>query len=181
MSATIIYGADHTGDVVEVAEFKNSWGSAMLIWDYLAAKYHPKPPDLDVHDLWTYCTLNPKYIRKIWDLQNADIPLREKALLFSTFDNAMCRREALPKLADLFEEANPDIIRVLGNRAINLNHIPAQAQVFRAITDAYSAICWQQTNCGPFLWFDNDADAPYNINTGTKHWYIDDELFAKST
>jgi hypothetical protein len=174
MSATILYAVNEDGDVQEHSEFKNSWGSAMLVWDYLAQKYFPVPEDHDPTDTWTYCTINPTFLKKVWDLQNKeDLPLCEYAALLTTFDGAMCRREYLPRLATLLMEFDT-LAREKWPKRVNT--INDQARALLNVSNSeygWQAVCWQQTTVGPAQWHKDDQ--PYNI-AENKHWFLDDEL-----
>lgn len=178
MSATILYAVNEDGIVQPHSEFKNSWGSAMLVWDFLAQKYFPKPADHDPTDTWSYCTLNMDYLKKVWALENReDLPLCEYAALLSTFDGAMCRREYLPRLSELFIEFDTHVRSTWPDRTVNSMFKQAVAFVKVASTGVWQAVCWQQTTCGPEQWRDKDGiEGPYNINVGKIHWFMDELL-----
>jgi hypothetical protein len=178
MSATILYAVNEEGTVQPHSQFKNSWGSAMLVWDYLAQKYHPAPPNHDPTDMWSFCTINPNFIKKVWDLQNKeDLPLCEYAALLTTFDGAMCRREYLPRLSALLLEFDTLAREKWPDRTVN--SIGEQARALMNVYNSeygWQAVCWQQTTCGPEQWHDKGGiEGPYNIQ-GDAHWFLDDEL-----
>lgn len=173
MSALIIYGVDLQGNTYAYSSLKNSWGGAIKIWQFLGNKYFPKPEDLEDLSGFEYNALNMEYLKKIWSLQSReDIPLCERALLFTTFDGCMCKKEYLLKLADLFDEASPEVDKYLPDWKVD--HIKNQAQIFRqaAVEENLTALCWQQTSVAESKWHE------YNTTNNEYHWYMAEEIFS---
>lgn len=192
MSSCILFIVNVDGDVVESQQFKNSWGGAALIWDYFTEKYFPLPAGKKSWErqVGMFANLQP-----IWDLQDReDLPEEEYAVLLSTFDNVMVKREDLEYLADCFETVLRDMPPYLENYSTRANHMQAEADAFRKLAKdpTVQAVCWQQTTVSEDMWwespeepenyddlteeeqkrFDNLDGKPYNINMGQKHWFL---------
>jgi hypothetical protein len=188
------------GDALAAYEFHNSWGGAALIWDYFTEKYFPLKPG---QKRWETGIGMGADLKPVWDLwKRKDLSEAERVVMMSTFDNVMVRKEDLNRLADAFEAVLVDMQRQIPELDKRANHMHAQAEVFRKITKEQpdvQAICWQQTTCGDDPWyinpvipenydelteqeqieFNDQEGNPYNINTGTKHWFLYEELKAQ--
>lgn len=168
-SYTTMYVVDEDGGLVSHSTFDNAWGSAMLIWEYFTIKYFPDVPvNNALHD--------HEHLKRVWALaDDGRLSECERLVLLTTLDNAMSRREFLPTLAAHFFEFS-DLIKPMFP-ATRVNSLPDQARTMIAIhnsPNAWQAIAWEQTNWRPPdqppMWSDN-----YNINTGDKHWFIEDD------
>lgn len=75
-----------------LAEFRNGWGSAPVIWDHLGEKYVPERP--------TY-SFDGGHLRKVWALAGDDrLASHEKICLMITFDKAYIPLANLTEAAD---------------------------------------------------------------------------------
>lgn len=187
VSSLILYTVSEDGSVAPYKDFRNSWGGAALIWDYFTEKYFPLKPNQKTWDrtVGMFADMKP-----IWDLQHReDLSDAEYGVLMSTFDNVMVRREDLIDLAECFDVVAADMPKYLANG--RCNHMADQAATFReiAIDPKVLAVCWQQTTVAEDMWYvylpeasDESEDGEglpgsgswYNINTGTKHWFLFD-------
>lgn len=106
------------------SEHRNGWGSAPVVWDYLADRYIPEKP---------FYSFERDHLRKVWALDKSDgLSDAELAALAFTFDNAYIPRGNLSEVAAWFEAfgaqvgAHPEF-------ANRVNHWPAFAAELRKI------------------------------------------------
>jgi len=180
MSYTLMFTVDADQDVNEFASFGNAWGGAMAVWMYLNDKYFPPKPGED-EGSYKRSVLNQEHLKKIWSLQKRrDIPAHDVIGLFTTFDGAMVRNEHMSMLADHLDDLYAAMVTHYGVEQMEkrVNNIRSQASVLRDIAgdETHKAVCWQHNSITQNPWWNYKEDKPYNLNTGTYHWFIFDEL-----
>lgn len=201
MSYTELKIVTENGDVEGFSEYKNSWGFAAFVWDMLCAKYgveelyrrdknksKSREPYLMPGDTWQYlweCVKEDKIKLKTW----------ESNVLFSTYDDAIVKRDDLLQLADdydMFAEA----LRPEG-RVCHLRSIAKDMR--KAYEQGALGICFYAMSVGDDPWYGvyteenpddmeldygteeynkqeelwEDSYRPYNVNTDSKHWYVE--------
>lgn len=165
MSYCEICVVESDGKVSPHKEFRNSWGGAARIWHSLAREYLGDKAE------WLF---DPD---KLWALQdNEDISPEVRAVLISTFDNAMIKKENFEIMAILYDTFHKTYPVEPGAA----DHLPAIAAEIRKLiaADNVQAVCFYWTSCGEYPWEvlpDDDEDGepePYDINKHHKHWYV---------
>lgn len=169
MSYTELYKVPAQGEIVEYAEFRNSYRGAWLVWDQMGKQY---------------CGgVSISNMQPVWDLAKSDrVPIDYRIVMASTFDNVMVRRENLPRLVQAIEEyAKTFEAGTLLEQADKLKEL--------AQDDSCFAVCWNQTsvNCDTWLvrreGLDKYGDPlweMYDVSRDTGHWFLfDDPRFAE--
>lgn len=164
MSYTTMYAAFEDGDLNEVAEFGNSWGSAMFVWVALCERYVPgSKTDL-------FGSLDKLFAKA----NNLGLEPWEWNVLRFTYDKTLFMREALLVIADSldrFATEYDDEGRVC--------HMRAEAAAIRkAHGEGARAVAITQTSTVCTLWdgiFDPDSEdpRPYNIDKDSSHDVIE--------
>lgn len=150
MSCSTLYGLwPNETRRVKLAEFRNAWGMAPLVWNVMAQRYLGMPP---------HCYFNR--MEDLWSLHaRGDIPVSDRAVLRMTFDTAFIRREDCRRAIDdiaLFlhafnREIDPDAV----------NHWPRLAtSLITQWSDNPSAFGVHQTSVSVNPW-----DGPYDEAT----------------
>ena len=185
MSRLTVYAVNQAGECVPHTEFRNSWGGAILIWDYLIQKYFPLKPG---QQSWEGEASLMIKMQPVWDLfKRSDVDLIDRIALGSTFDMVMVKRENIKALAIAFTALHQRMTEMgLLTNPDRVNHILLQADLFREMAgdSDIQAICWQQTSCARDMWRvkndkEDEESHPYNINTDTGHWFLFDEIMGK--
>lgn len=71
----------HKTKVISHQEFRNGWGSAPALWDYLAETHLGEKPSM----------FNQQQMRRVWDLfDNPTVPIHRRIALGFTFDHFVC-------------------------------------------------------------------------------------------
>lgn len=164
MSYTELYKVCKDGHVESYAEFRNSHRGASLVWMQMSRRYLGRDANL----------LN---MEPVWDLwRNQSVPLADRIVMASTFDNVMVRRTEFKRLCDAIAEYC---------QRIDGGTLPEQAQAITQLLDDDDciAVCWNQTSVnadGTWWVYDDDEDddddgRAYNINADHDHWYLFDE------
>jgi len=164
-----------------IGETNNSWRGAMAIWKIFEKRYLPKyvpdwaiaigEPDKD----YTRCSsCFSKDMQIIWDLiDSPKLSMSEKIILGSTFDNAIATVKNIDKVLAAFREFDGE------------TSLKEQADVIeQAIKEnpEIIAIGWNQTSVNGDTWatenYSEEADEyeGYNLETGTRHWFLVEEL-----
>ncbi|NCC05985.1 MAG: hypothetical protein EOM37_18535 [Proteobacteria bacterium] len=184
MSHTTIYTFDADGNAEEYADISNSWRGAMAIWNVLEQKHLPQfrpkyvPAHIPDSDIERFCGFKPKRtgsdisdMQKIWDLvESENVSLAEKICLATTFDNMVVRANEIDRVIESFRSFQ-------GKTSLN-----EQADILERIKKEgkYIAVAWRQTSVceSPWVVYDETTEefTPYNLNTGSKHLYLFDEL-----
>lgn len=172
------------GNVESLAEMSNGHGSAPCVWTALCRKYesmmYPNRGFLDrapmVMDQWE--DLWKVVAGKMPGVKPLPLHWWEWNVLQWTYDNAMVKRadfEVLARSFRMFQEALVLPIHVchLGQIATEIDGILADT-----IDGAGPlALCHYHTSVSGHPWSvynaEEDESTPYNINTGTKHWFVD--------
>lgn len=196
MSTTVIHGFDLDGVCTdEITEAHNAWRGAMAIWKILERKYLPKyrpryvPDWIQDDEVNEYLGFEPTRIngtdpdamKEVWQLfTNANVSTTDRIVFGTTLDNALVKRENIPKVIEAFEEFDKE--------HEGLTNLKEQADGLRAFyaDEKISAVGWNQTSINGDDWsnfggYEEDEDGeetpvPYNFNTGDKHWWLFDEL-----
>ncbi len=116
--------------------------------------------------------------KEIWELaDNPKIPRHERIVLFTTFDNALVRREHFQEVIDAF--------RAFGGTT----SLPEQAEILEKmlLQESIIAAGWNQTSVNADTWAnaggyneETEEEIPYNCLTGTRHYWIFDEIDAEA-
>lgn len=150
MSYSTVYGLwPGTQKRVELAELRNAWGMAPVVWDALAQRHLHAPPHGSM-----------MIIEQLWPLhESPDLPRCARALLRMTFDHAYIAaadtRRAIDDIAIFLHAYEPLI------PPTSVNHWPRFAELL--ITqwkDAPPAFGVWQTSVS-----DNPWDGPYDPAT----------------
>jgi hypothetical protein len=119
-------------------EFRNSHGTAPVIWDAMSQKYLGMEPFAYMHDRSD----------ALWKLSDrGDIPLAHRAVLAMTFDRAYVAKED-------YLRAAKDIWTFLADLPPDpkyVNHWPAIARFFEGDPDC-PAVGFYWTSCGDDFW-----------------------------
>lgn len=119
MSYTTTYKLFRT-KVSAIAEHRNGWGSAPLVWDHLEEKYLPKVE---------FSRLVTGRMQEVWDLyRDPRLSEHERFALFATYDWSYCEREHLSRGADLLDRFHEESSAAAPNRA---NHWASIAADYR--------------------------------------------------
>ena len=190
MSCTQIFAFRPNGDAYLYGEIANAWGGAMAVWSALERKYLPQYiPEYVKSCYWYYHGIPIDNIEKslgylpsrltsgsaelqneIWELgQNPKVAMKDRIVLYTTYNNALVQKEDLPKVIDAFRKFEGQ------------TSLPAQACILeKAYNDPeVTAIGWNQTsvsadNWGNFGGYDeeNNCEIPYNYVIGERHFWI---------
>lgn len=183
MSRSELYLFRKDGEAFPQEEFRNGWGSAPRVWGALIHKHkfemYPgkTPKELEfvnaisnAEDLWTLAE-KKAFTLTWWELN----------LLRWTYDNAVLRREDFPlMIASIleFEKAYP-----AGDR---VNHLPRIREVLEAVAEDPEILGtgYYHTSIvdNPWTVYNSETDEsrPYNLNTDTKHHFIEMTATPKS-
>ena len=195
MSCTEIYAFDKAGNAGLFGETKNSWRGGMAVWKIMEARHLPQyipeyvkhmsryrpgmtPAELEemigYRPSRTVTIGNENPTKEIWELaDNPIIPRHEGIVLFTTFDNALVRREHFQEVIDAF--------RAFGGKT----SLPEQADILEKmlLQDDIIAAGWKQTSVNGDTWEnaggyneETEESIPYNCLTGTRHYWIFDEI-----
>lgn len=203
MSCTEIYAFDKAGNASLFGTTHNSWRGGMAVWKAMEERHLPQfipeyvkrmsryRPDMTAAEIeemigykpsrtWTWKppgeSENP--MKEIWDLaDNHEIPRHERIALFTTFDNALVKREHFREVIDAF--------RAFGG----VTSLPEQAEIIEKmlLQDDIIAAGWNQTSVNADTWDtaggyneETEEAIPYNCLTGTRHYWIFDEMEAEA-
>lgn len=151
MSYTKIFKFDKQGNSESIGEVKNSWRGSPAIWEIMGNKYCGHGASMfDIGKM-----------REIWNLvDNPDVPIAERIVLFTTLDKCLVKKEHLEKVIRAFREFEGD------------TSLPEQADILQELLndDDCIAIGWHQNNMSCEQWYD------YNCLKDTKHYWLFDEL-----
>lgn len=176
MSYTTLYMAPASGELVEITDFRNAFGSAAFVWCVCAREFFGHRHE--------YSWLSDRELRrKIWMLaDDASVPMFVRITMGTTFDRVMVKRENLGRVAQAFRDfvaAYPP-----GDSACSLIH---QADVLEGLIDTEEcfAVCWNQTSVGD-TWTVRDGgceecgegavDRLYDLSRDTGHWFLFEKL-----
>lgn len=150
MSYSTVYGLwPWTPKRRKLAEFRNAWGMAPVVWDAMAQRHLGAPPHGSM-----------MIIERLWPLhEDPSIPLAARALLRMTFDHgyiaATDARRAIDDIAIFLHAYQAHI------SPQSVNHWPAFAELLIAQReDPPPAFGVHQTSVSENPW-----DGPYNAET----------------
>jgi hypothetical protein len=139
-----LFGVD--GQILLAEEYRNGWGTAPLIWDYLARKYANAPHWLRVVERFWAPLGSPDRI----EIGDAD----DRLLLHLTFDAVLLPRDEFVRAADIVEH------RLLPTVPENYaNHWPAIIGLWRRYRTDPLVLGWglYATSVSDNPWFDSEA------------------------
>lgn len=171
MSYTEIYTFPEKGEGCQEAEFQNSHGGALYVWNRLAEEY---------------CNANNggfmQDYRPVWDLLNKEIEVFKRLVLVSTFDYVLFRGKELLILADAMDEFIEYYKEQSKDWACNL---PDQARVLRDLFNSDPrpfAVGWNQTSVNGDMWSycppGEDDSQTSDLSIDTDHWFAMGEGYA---
>jgi len=145
-----------------VREFRNSWGTAPIVWDTFCKKYFG--PD----EHWWLMNLSTPAGQQFWDLwKDPKIPISHRAVFLWTFDHFYVKKADYRRFgADLRKFLDDTLIS-----ANDVNHWPLIAQVFEMEPDYPALALWCTTVNGD-QWdrpYDEEKDeyGPFDWNKAT--------------
>lgn len=156
MSSMEIYEVRPSGEVVARADLKNSFRGPIMVWMSLCKKYLGSTGGFSDWE-------------RTWALQHsARITDAEFCVLMSTFDNCIISRGQFDHAARCFEEFDREFP----------GHYGACTGILRELlTEDAIGFCVNGTSVNENPWWvhteGGDDGVPYNVNTGTKHWFFD--------
>ncbi len=172
MSRTTMYGFTRDGERHEVAEFKNSFGSAAFIWDAMSKRYLKT----SFGQLMTKAELD-----KLWTLAyDMSISYCHRLVLGSTFDRMLVSYKNFDMLAGLYDS----FTKQFPPTDTEVCHLPAIAAKLRelAVEGKYIAVGWQQTSVAEEMWWvdgpedpetgDHPQARPYNLHKDHQHLWL---------
>lgn len=191
MSYTEIFGFDKEGNAYSQADVHNGFRSGMAIWKFLEKKYLPPyipqyarkigitTPE-ECERILKYvpfrCTtiMEEEAMDEIWGLADRqDVSDIDRICLFTTFDNCLVKKDDIPKVIEAFRSFEGETS--LKEQADILEQMYADGGCI--------AVGWNQTSVNGDTWanfggYDEDSEMciPYNCLTGTKHYWLFDEL-----
>ena len=174
MSSTIIYTFDKNGVAHHFADVKNAWRGAMAVWMELEKRH--LPPYRTGYSRMAAMFCDEKAVNEIWNLADReDIPLHERIVLYTTFDNCLVKVEDIPNVIAAFRKFGAN------------TSLPEQADLLENLPNGTIAVGWNQTSVSGEDWSnfggydeENDVGIPYNCLTMDKHWWLFDELEERS-
>ena len=171
MSHTTIYKFPAEGPAEEFESYRNAFLSAMAIW-LIAAENH-----LGISKENSAGFIFTGGVKKMMALiEDKTKPAYLRAVIASTADKALVKRENFQKLAAHFREFQAKEAK---DRA---THCIAQAETLEAMLKDPTAVAagWQQTSAGPDVWEVLDPKTQehrnYDLSKDSGHWFIYDEI-----
>ena len=161
MSRTTVKIIENDGQINDIAELGNSWGSAAFVWSALGEKY-----------------FNDKYIcvtgdsKKMWALVDDNrLSKAERVVLAFTFDYAIIENAHFTEAAKLFREFSEQF-----GKAGEANHLPAIANLLDAQSNFSNiGMCFQQTSVAEDVWHEwddeSETEKPYDLS-GNRHFFV---------
>lgn len=148
-------------------ELRNSWGGAARVWDAIFEKYGTKRHE---YDNWLTAATDGR-LWKLWD--TCDFTEFEQWVYLFTCDNALVASKDFKKLAWALRE----FVKAYPPRGVC--HLSAFADFLEKSTAEAIGLYATTVTENPWLEWDEEKDeeVPYNITTGTKHWFIPDRLY----
>lgn len=159
MSYTEMFGFDKKGDAYNLADIKNSWRGAVAAWNYIYNKYVGGDFPMFGEEGFKQFPANFDKMEEV-----------DQIVLLTTYDYALIKREDFQKVINAFRDFKGD------------TSLKEQADIIEESLEDEDciAIGWNQTSVNGDNWcnyggYDNENDEciPYNINTGSKHWFLE--------
>ena len=192
MSYTEIFAFNKDGLCCEEYAIKNAWAGAMAVWGILEEKYLPPyrpryvPDGMSMDEFAQRFGFKPSRLSiglaterespaiEIWNLfENEAVPMNDRIVLGTTFDQVLIRRDEIGK-----------VIRAFRSFAGKTN-LKEQADILNEImkNEEISAVGWNQTSVNADTWMtggglsdNNEGCLPYNYQKQDDHWWLFDEL-----
>ena len=197
MSTTEIYAFGKDGYAYLYGRTRNAWRGGMAVWMLLEERHLPVyvpewvkkqywyRPGMTKEELKKHMGFSPTRcahdfgtkgdpMQDIWELQHdKNIPLHERICLYTTFDEALIKRENIPAVIDAFRKFGGE------------TSLPEQADILeKMLSDPdIIAVGWNQTSVSADNWDtlgeydeENEENKPYNCLTGKEHFWVFDEL-----
>lgn len=168
MSSTTVFLIRANGDFEEIVGLQNAHGFATLTWSVLCKRY------LGADAAWR----TDEDVEKLCALgYDAKVPRAWRAALFCTFDLAVIEYVRFHEIAGLLQEFVKDICPISC-----VCHFPAIARLLEQHASDTDVIgmCFYPSSISDNLWFDydgeEDEDRPYDLKTGTKHFFVGETL-----
>lgn len=157
MSTTEIKFLKQPEGVIDVVEFRNSHGSAPVVWDLIAQKYLGLQP---FH--YSFHT------EKLWPLwKDLTIPEHHRAVLAMTYDDTVIIKTD-------FKRAAEDIRKFLEDFPVNpeyVNHWPAILEIFEGNPDCDAiGFYWTSVSEDPFQGDWNEETEDYEPLNWKRYW-----------
>lgn len=161
MSSTSVIAILPGNKLEEIAELRNSWGSAPVIWEAMGKKFF--------HEESPFLTRNEKF----WDLyKDATISKRVRAVLLMTYDR--------------FYVAKKDFLRMAKDIAFFIkymdlgegtNHLPVIAQIFRGNPHVLGiGFWWTSVSDNPLIMRKKNKEIPIPITDLNSVYAVLEEL-----
>ncbi len=199
MTYTEIFSFDKDGNAHLAGEVKNAWRGAMAIWIIMEERHLPPfTPEYVKVCNWYHPGITPEEVERrlgykptrivcfdskentaqeIWDLaENPDIPLQERIVMFTTFDNCLVKKENIGRVIEAFRAFEGQTS--LKEQADILEKLDEDPDVIAVGWNGTSVYADNWANAGGYDAV-NDATIPYNCMTGDKHYWLFDELEGK--
>lgn len=170
MSYTSLYGVPLQGCLRTVSEYRNGWGSAPVIWDFIWDKYLRTRETEKNHESAMHPNGN---LKKICDMANEGKLLEyERICVHLTCDGCIIRKEDFAKVSDAL-----DTMYLATNNGVYVNHLKAIASDLRDDDkwNDYIGCCFRHTSVGDAwtVYGDTDDDCRlYDISRDTGHWFL---------
>jgi len=177
MSYTELYVVPKTGSIQYTAEFNNAYGGAWFVWNAMYEAYEKRLGESIFQDA---------PMRRTWDLFQSDrAEFFERAVLGSTLDRVMVKREHWLRLAECMEmfyakhyDPSKGVVCSIDAQATVLR------ELFNRSPEEIIAVCWCQTSVAGNVWYksgegigeDGGDKRGYDITKDKGHWFLFDEL-----
>ena len=162
MSYTTMFLVTHDGELEEIAEYLNAWGSAARVWESLREQYLPEQAT------FLYDT------QRIWDLwRREDLPDHVRLVLLSTFDCAVIEGERLAEMAAYLRAFVSDFPT---DRVDNLPKIAGDLERLAEEKRDLLGVCFHQTSVTDDIWLswneEKEERETYDFLHGERHFGV---------
>lgn len=178
MSYCALCTVDLAGDVHEDKEYRNAHGGVAFIWNAMCKRYN-------ICDEYGY--YGSEAWGHLWKRVREDEGFRrslkewELFTLYFSYDNAMVSRKYFEKLADSLQAFYDDYYKPQDQVVC---HLASWARDIRNYLDDMNvyAVCLHAISVNENPWYEYDEEdeyVSYNINTGTKHWFLPEDMMPR--
>lgn len=174
MSYTSLFGVPASGELETVAEYRNGWGSAPVIWEFIWNKYLRTREAEKKYE----SAMHPQgNLQKVCDLANdGKLQEYERICVQLTYDRCIIRKEDFPKVA-----AALDTMYAATYNGEYVNHLKAIADDLRAADKwaSYIGCCFRHTSVGDeWTVYEKDEDGnsdcrKYDVSRDEGHWFLE--------
>ncbi len=169
MSYTTLYGVPEKGSLETVAEYRNGWGSAPVIWDYMWKKYLSTPERERNYESAMHPAKNLEEICAL--VHDGKVVDFESLCMQLTFNDAILRKEDFEKAAAALET-----MFLVTNKEDRVNHLKTIATDLRDKDKwaDYIGCCFRHTSVGDewTVYTPDDDSRLYDISIDDGHWFI---------